>query len=83
VLGTIKYPFFTSPGTVYGLTSQLHIPSKVIGVAQSSEANPGEFLYFNVLTVRSAGVVELAAFPETLEILTETVSIFGICSLVI
>jgi len=83
VFGTIRYQFFTSPGAVKGLIRPLHIPSKVIEEAQSSEASPGEFLYFTVLTVRSAGVDGPAAFPEILEIDTLIKSTSGIFSLVI
>ena len=80
VLGIIRYPFFTSPGAVYGLTKPLHLPSKVMGVAHSSRARPGEFLYFTVLRVRLAGVFGPEAFPEILEIETLIKSTSGIVS---
>ena len=52
-----------------------------MGVAQSSEASPGEFLYFTVLIVRSAGVLGPAAFQEILEIDALIKSTSGIVSL--
>jgi hypothetical protein len=79
----MRYPFFRSPGAVYGLARPLHVPSKVIGVAQSSPASPGEFLYLTELTVKSAGVFGPAAFPEILEIETLIKSTSGIFSLAI
>ena len=83
VVGTIRYPFFVSPGAVNGLNCPLHIPSYLMIEAHSSSASPGEFLYFTVLTTKSAGVPGPAAFQDTLEIDTLIKSTSGIFSLVI
>jgi hypothetical protein len=83
VVGVIRYPFLTSPGTVKGLILPLHLPSNFIAEAHSSAASHGEFLYFTVLITRSAGVPGPVAFPEIFEIETLIKSTSGIFSLTI